>query len=258
MLKVLSVAGALLAAFFATMLIATLVFILKAEASSSFPTEVIRLVNEERSKAGVSHLGELDELTDAANVRAKEAANRFSHTRPDGSKWRTVFDEFRIQAKYRGENLAYGQPTPEIVVHDWMASAEHRKNILNEEFDHVAVGVYEQSGLLYWSQLFIQANDPSEGVAGAEEKIVLVDEPVRAGEYAVVVEIDLNVRAAPSTKSKVLTVAPLGSELLVLKIQGDWANIQMSEETKGWVSTKYIAAFIVEQGIAETKSIDSE
>jgi len=236
MLHIFSVAAALLVACVVTMVLLAAT----AQANNSYPNEVIRLVNEERSKVGAPALKQHNDLTSAADVRAQEAARKFSHTRPNGSKWRTVFDEFKIQSTFRGENLAYGQPSPKIVVGDWMASEEHRKNILNAEFDHIAVGLYEKSGVLYWSQLFIQASVDSTGaVAGAEDKPNMT---VSVGKYARVVDVNLNVRASASTKAKIVAVAELGSLVMVLEIQKGWAYVEMSDGIYGWVSMKYIVA----------------
>jgi len=242
MLRLLAAALALIAVCLVWMLCTSTV----ARADRSYTNEVIRLVNVERSKVGVPALQQHQDLCNAADVRAEEAARSFSHTRPNGSKWRTVFDEHNVQAIFRGENLAFGQPTPETVVDDWMASKDHRKNILNKDFDYIAVGLYEKAGVLYWSQLFIQAPGTSlEGVAGVEDapNAKLAAPKVSVGGYALVVEGDLNVRVSGSTKAQIVAVAEVGSTLAVLEIKNGWAYIQMSCGTEGWVSIKYLAVY---------------
>jgi len=229
MLRPLAAAAALLAACFALLLATGAA----ARADGSYSAEVIRLVNEERTKAGIPALRQNNNLDAAADVRAEEAARMFSHIRPNGSKWKTIFDEHNIQATFRGENLAFGQPTPREVVDDWMASAEHRKNILNKEFDYMAVGLCERAGVLYWSQLFIQApGSPSGGRSSPAG--------VRVGGHARVIEVDLNVHASRGSGARVVAVAEMGSTLTVLDIQSDWAHVQMSDGTKGWVNIKYL------------------
>ncbi|MCL2811379.1 MAG: CAP domain-containing protein [Clostridia bacterium] len=236
MLQVISAAAALLVACVGMLLLLTAT----AQANGSYTNEVIRLVNEERSKVGAPALRQHKDLDSAADVRAEEAARKFSHTRPNGSKWRTVFDEFKIRSSFRGENLAYGQPSPRVVVNDWMASPEHRKNILNTEFDYIAVGLYEKAGVLYWSQLFIQSSDDSaSAVAGVEDS---VKARVCVGSLARVVDVNLNVRASASSKARIVAVAEMGTELMVLEIQKDWAYVETSDGIFGWVSMKYIAA----------------
>ena len=55
-----------------------------------------------------------------------------------------------------GENIAWGQKTPEQVMEGWMNSAGHRANILNASYTEIGVGFYQNaSGVNYWSQLFI-------------------------------------------------------------------------------------------------------
>lgn len=114
-------------------------------------TRVLELVNIERQKAGLNPLEYYHAGQSAADIRAAEIIESFSHTRPDGSSCFTVFDEFNINYRSVGENIAYGYPTPEAVVEGWMNSEGHRANILNASFTHLIVG-YNNN---YWVQLFI-------------------------------------------------------------------------------------------------------
>lgn len=121
---------------------------------SSFSEEVLRLVNIERSKAGLSALTTNTTLQAAADKRAQETAVSFSHTRPNGTKFSTVLQEYGISYRTAGENIAYGQRTPQEVVNGWMNSEGHRANILNSNFNKIGIGVYQSNGVIYWSQLF--------------------------------------------------------------------------------------------------------
>lgn len=53
-----------------------------------------------------------------------------------------------------GENIAYGQRSPQEVVTAWMNSPGHRANILSNKFNKLGVGVHEVNGTIYWTQLF--------------------------------------------------------------------------------------------------------
>ena len=53
-----------------------------------------------------------------------------------------------------GENIAYGQNSPEDVMNSWMNSSGHRANILNAEFEEIGVGCYVKGSRKYWVQLF--------------------------------------------------------------------------------------------------------
>lgn len=117
---------------------------------SAYAQKVVDLVNEERAKEGLSPL-QLDlDVTNAAQVRAKEIQSSFSHTRPDGRSCFTALDEAGVSYRGAGENIALGQKTPEQVMNDWMNSEGHRKNIMNPNFKYIGVGVDGNA----WTQLF--------------------------------------------------------------------------------------------------------
>ena len=109
--------------------------------------ETSNLVNDERAKAGLDPLEWDDNLETVANVRANEIAENFSHTRPNGKQWYTV--NSKIQG---GENLAFGFDNAEEVVDAWMNSPTHRDNILYDEFEKVAISIYEEDGSYYFAQ----------------------------------------------------------------------------------------------------------
>lgn len=116
---------------------------------------VTSLVNAARQDAGLSEL-ELDaDLCAAAQARAQEIAQSFSHTRPDGSSCFTILEEFGISYRAAGENIAMGQRTPEEVMDGWMNSSGHRANILNGTFTSIGVGYYvDEAGAAHWVQIF--------------------------------------------------------------------------------------------------------
>lgn len=77
-----------------------------------------------------------------------------------------MWRQFRIEAAYRrecnynsvrraGENIAWGQRSPEEVMNGWMNGSGHRANILNPNFKNIGVAYYVGSnGRTYWTQLF--------------------------------------------------------------------------------------------------------
>jgi len=114
------------------------------------------LVNEHRKAAGLAPVTYSAKLSAAAQVRAVEIEKSFSHTRPDGRYFSTVFAEHGITYRYSGENIAWGQRSPEEVVTAWMNSAGHRANILNANFKELGVGYRQNArGVNYFTQLFI-------------------------------------------------------------------------------------------------------
>ncbi|MCL2121005.1 MAG: CAP domain-containing protein [Clostridiales bacterium] len=120
-----------------------------------YEEEIMEMVNAERRKAGLTPLVCSEILNAAAMVRAQEIENRFSHDRPDGRSFSTVFDDFRIQYRLRGENLAKYFRTSEDCVKGWVNSEMHKLNMLYEPYRKAGVGVHEDaSGRLYWAMIY--------------------------------------------------------------------------------------------------------
>lgn len=121
----------------------------------SFEQEVIRLVNEQRAQNGLKPLSENWELSRVARYKSQDMVDNryFSHTSPTyGSPFQMIRD-FGISFRRAGENIAYGQRTPQAVVNAWMNSSGHRANILNASYTQIGVG-YVAAGN-YWTQMFI-------------------------------------------------------------------------------------------------------
>ncbi len=115
---------------------------------SDHAAQVVSQTNAERAKADLGELRVDAELTRAAQVRAREIVQSFSHTRPDGSAWSTV------STSAFGENIAMGQQTADKVMAAWMTSQGHRENILRPSFGSIGVCCFVSGGVKYWVQLF--------------------------------------------------------------------------------------------------------
>lgn len=102
--------------------------------------ELLMLINLERAKVGVSALTYRPEITQASNVRAQEASQNWSHTRPNGLPYYSADD------RIYGENLAKNYSTPQEVVTAWLNSESHKKNMLNSKFKGACVGIFEKDG----------------------------------------------------------------------------------------------------------------
>lgn len=99
-------------------------------------------------------------LGDAALAHSRDMATRryFNHRAKDGSE----AAERATRAGYRwrrvGENIAFGQRTPEEAVAGWLDSPGHCANIMNRDFTEMgaAYGVTQeqQAGVIYWTQVF--------------------------------------------------------------------------------------------------------
>lgn len=126
----------------------------------SYAREVAGIVNRERAANGLSPLKFSERLSLPALVRAEEIQTAFSHTRPNGSRCFTAITEADISYRSAGENIAYGQRTPEEVMNSWMNSSGHRANILGN-YEYIGIGVAFKNGTYYWTQFFATSDDLS-------------------------------------------------------------------------------------------------
>lgn len=119
--------------------------------------ELLRLINEERQRSSLTELGVEESMEFAARIRAQEALESLSHTRPDDTPYYTVFDEagFVYAGKWHGENVSVihveGELDPvvaaESLFDEWLSSPGHHQNILGENFLQTGIGVYlEETG----------------------------------------------------------------------------------------------------------------
>lgn len=119
----------------------------------NYADRVVELVNAERAKYGLSPLSARSDLTEYAQIRSTEIVSRFEHVRLDGSSPLSyVLGLSGIHSA--GENIAWGQTSPEDVMNAWMNSEGHRNNILASKYTTIGVGCYKSGGTLYWTQIF--------------------------------------------------------------------------------------------------------
>ena len=125
------------------------------EISNELAKQIFELTNAERKKAGLNELTYNFDLQESADLRAKESATLFDHTRPNGESCYSVFN---VDYNVAGENLIKADKpiaTAENLMKSWMESEGHRANILLPEFTSIAIGVYEKDDVIYASQLFV-------------------------------------------------------------------------------------------------------
>lgn len=116
--------------------------------------EVYEITNNYRSLVGVSSLTLDSSLVEAANIRAKELSDSFSHTRPNGSSCFTVLSELGISYGTAGENIAAGYSSSQSVMEGWHSSSGHYQNIISSKFKKIGIGVNIINNQYYWVQIF--------------------------------------------------------------------------------------------------------
>ena len=119
--------------------------------------EVFNLINEQRSKNGLSLLKIDNEVQRVARIKAQDMVtnNYFSHTSPTYGSPFDMLNSFKISYRTAGENIA-GNSSNLAAVTAWMNSSGHRANILNSSFTYTGIGVITGSkyGKIY-VQMFI-------------------------------------------------------------------------------------------------------
>ncbi|MGN1081506.1 MAG: SafA/ExsA family spore coat assembly protein [Acutalibacteraceae bacterium] len=121
--------------------------------------QVIELINRQRSANGLQTLSYNRELCRAARYKSQDMIDKgyFAHQSPTYGSPFTMMQNFGLKFSAAGENIAYGQETPESVMNDWMNSPGHRANILSAVYNQVGVGAAKASnGTCYWTLMLIK------------------------------------------------------------------------------------------------------
>lgn len=112
-------------------------------AISSWEEELIDLTNKTRIENNLPPLEFSPKLYRAALTKAEDMAAKsyFDHYSPDGkSPWDFVKTE-KYNYRAAGENLAIGFTNAPQIQKSWLASQDHRKNILDSDFREIGIAV---------------------------------------------------------------------------------------------------------------------
>ncbi|OGY25679.1 MAG: hypothetical protein A2Z11_04465 [Candidatus Woykebacteria bacterium RBG_16_43_9] len=106
--------------------------------------EMFDFVNKERNKRGIKQVIWGEDLNKVARSHCLDMFEKgyFSHYSPEGSSPFDRMDQFGIDYKAAGENLAYA-PNVDIANQGLIDSPGHRANILRPEFGALGVGVID-------------------------------------------------------------------------------------------------------------------
>lgn len=116
--------------------------------------------NELRIAKGLQPVEHRDVLVHYALLRSVETTQIFSHTRPDGSAWSTVFPSTDVENSPSGENLTMGAgfqyyEFADMIFKAWLNSPGHYANMLDERHSTLGIAVYvDDRGAYYATQLF--------------------------------------------------------------------------------------------------------
>lgn len=138
-----------------------LLIVMLAPPASSAPSAsaLVELTNVERRRAGLTTLRTNEQLTQAAQIQAKQlmAEGRLAHDLPD-ARYPRLLDRLsavKYEWQAAGENIAFGQRDAAQAMAGWMKSRGHRANILNGTFTEMGVAqIAGRNGRPYWVQVF--------------------------------------------------------------------------------------------------------
>lgn len=134
-------------------------------------TQLVVATNETRADQGLRPLSHNKTLEEAARAKALDMFNRqyWAHNAPDGTEPWVFLDKAGYSYASAGENLARNFGSSKSTVAAWMASPEHRDNLLNDEYEEVGFAVaYGQMEGRSTTIVVALYGDPAEAtVAGA-------------------------------------------------------------------------------------------
>jgi len=153
--------------------------------------QLLSLTNKERQNAGVGSLVLNDKLSQAAQAKAQDMFeyDYWAHNSPSGKTPWVFITSAGYKYTYAGENLARGFATADSVIKAWMASPDHKANVLSANYQDVGfavklgklkgeetVLVVEEFGNLYMPV----AKSNAQEIAAAENTSVPANKNVQA------------------------------------------------------------------------------
>ncbi|MGA9769503.1 MAG: CAP domain-containing protein [Blastocatellia bacterium] len=127
----------------------------------SLEVQCLNEVNRLRQSRKLVPLTFSEDLLQVARSYSRRMAEEkfFSHNDPEGRSVRERVNDANIKWRMVGENLALsnGYINPVAVsLHGWMDSPGHRRNILDPDWRHTAIGVWIGStGTIYFTEIFL-------------------------------------------------------------------------------------------------------
>jgi len=123
---------------------------------NNYEREVFALVNGERTDNGLKPLTLNVDLSLLARKKSDDMMRNhyFDHTSPTYGTPFEMMTKAGFNYSAAGENIAWGQRTPEHVMNSWMNSPGHRANILSDHFEQIGIGYAQDGSSRLWTQQF--------------------------------------------------------------------------------------------------------
>jgi len=146
-------------------------------------TSLYERTNQERSKVGVKTLTLSEKLNQAAYLKAQDMFDKqyWAHDSPDGTEPWKWFGDVGYNYNKAGENLAKNFNTTNGVMTAWLNSIEHKKNVLNPDYEDVGFAVVsgDMNGETISLVVALYGMPAEKAVAGVSNNFV--ESPVNQG-----------------------------------------------------------------------------
>ncbi|MBI2031344.1 MAG: hypothetical protein HYT08_01895 [Candidatus Levybacteria bacterium] len=205
--------------------------------------QLLTFVNQKRQENGLPALSLSSELAAAAQNKAKDmfAKDYWAHNSPDGKSPWAFFKEANYNYVYAGENLARGFSTSEEVTNAWMASPDHRANILSQNYSEVGFAV--EIGNLNGEETVLVVQELGSRVYAGTSPEIVTEKSVSTS--AIVQKPDVSV--AGETASKV--------NLSVIKKQPLINSFSLTSNISNLVLIIFISVLFVDMIIVGRKKL---
>lgn len=187
-------------------------------AQVSVTTEaLLETTNAQRVAQHLPALNLNSQLSDAANQKANDMfiQQYWDHVSPEGTTPWAWFDKVGYKYSYAGENLAKNFTTADAATTAWMASPEHRVNILDTKYTDVGFAVVTGTlkGENTWLIVALYGKPiGAEAVDGAQTSAGVTAASTTAQPIGIITRIGMSIQS--------LTPAALGSIVLLIAMAG--------------------------------------
>ncbi len=168
--------------------------------ADSFPSyganewDALKFLNKDRIKEFSLPLTMTAKLQQAADIRAGELKTAYSHTRPDGTPWDTVFSQVGLGVKpiHCWEHYIYGTSDAYATMAGWISSDDHVK-MSQPEYIHVGMGCDS----IYWVQILLSDGCSANGFSlDLPNKTLFYDANTKIEDFNITAVVDCSVHGA--------------------------------------------------------------
>lgn len=189
-------------------------------------SQLLYFTNLKRQENGTIPLSLNDRLSLAAKEKAADMFfhNYWAHNSPDGKTPWVFIKNSGYTYVYAGENLARGFQNSDEVIKAWMASPDHRDNMLSRNYSEVGFAVMK-------------------GKLLGEETVLVVEM--------------LGNTSLGSPGSKVSTVPPASSELVLSRNESNpiISSLSLSKNLSVIIATVFITVLVLDMFVTKRRKI---